>query len=161
MRGLKLAYSRYAESLTLPLSLWKGRGDPCAVGAFNGGEITLRNVNNTERARFLQFAILPAMMSDAHENYRNGAGARGHQRPAAAYARGRSHVAAHISCAAVSQLPAVLLGPARLSHRHVDATDCDELVRIPNHKLKTSARCRVGGRICANDDFIHLGRRAG
>jgi hypothetical protein len=55
VRGLKLAYSRYAESLTLPLSLWKGRGDPCAVGAFNGGEITLRNVNNTRTSSI--FAI--------------------------------------------------------------------------------------------------------
>ena len=114
-----------------------------------------------KRARFLQFAILPAMMSDAHENHRNRARAGRHQRPAAAYARGRNHVAAHISCATASQLSAVLLGPARLAHRHLDATDCDELVRLPNHKLKTPARCSVGGRICANDAFIHLGRRAG
>ena len=121
----------------------------------------LRSVNNTERARFLQFSSLPAMMSDAHENYRNRARAGRHQRPAAAYARGRNHVAAHISCATASQLSTVLLGPARLAHRHLDATDCDELVRLPNHKLKTPARCSIGGRICANDAFIHLGRRDG
>jgi hypothetical protein len=114
-----------------------------------------------ERARFLQFAILPAMMSDAHENYRNCTRAGRHQRTSAACSRGERHVAAHISGAAASQLPAVLLGSARLADRHLDATDCDELVRLPNHKLKISARCSGGGRICANDAFIHLGRRAG
>src|SRR4051812_26784474 len=65
----------------------------------------------------LQFAILPAMMSDAHRNHRNRARAGRHQRSAAAYARGRNHVAAYISCATASQLSAVLLGPARLAHR--------------------------------------------
>src|SRR5947208_7702974 len=109
----------------------------------------------------LQLLVSPVMMSDAREKYRNRARARRHQRLAAAYARGRNHVAAYISCATASQLSAVLLGPARLTHRNLDATDCDELVRIPNHKLKTSARCSVGGRLCADDAFRHLGRRAG
>ena len=112
-------------------------------------------------ARFLQLLVAPAMMTDAHENHRNRAGAGGHQRAAAAYARGRNHVAAYISGATASQLSAVFLGPAHLAHRHVDAADCDELVRLPNHELKTSARRGIGGRICANDAFIHLGRRAG
>src|SRR2546423_14981241 len=101
------------------------------------------------------------MMSDAREKYRNRARAGGHQRSAATSARGRNHVAAYISCATASQLSAVLLGPARLAHRHLDATDCDELVRIPTHKLKTYARCSVGGRVCANDAFIHMGRGPG
>src|SRR6266511_4992400 len=74
---------------------------------------------------------------------------------------GGIHVAAYISCAAASQLSAVLLGPARLAPRHVDTADCDELVRLLTHKLKISARCSGGGRICANDAFIHLGRRDG
>ena len=161
MRGLKLAHSRYAESLTTPSPFLKGEASPCASGLwFVMSNQRLRN-NNRERARFLQFAILPAMMNDAHEHYRNRARAGGHQRPAGAYARGANHVAAHVSCAAASQLSALLLGPARLAHRHLDATNCDELVRIPDHKLKTSARCSVGGRICANDAFIHLGRRDG
>src|SRR2546423_10432913 len=97
------------------------------------------------------------MMSDAREKYRNRARAGGHQRTAAAHARGRNHVAAYISCATASQLSAVLLGPARLTHRNLDATDCDELVRIPNHKLKTSARGSVGGRDLAHDRFLQLG----
>src|SRR5882757_8151386 len=118
------------------------------------------DTNAAATRSILQLSVSPAMMSDAREKYRNRARAGRHQRPAAAYARGRNHVATHISCATASQLSAVLLGPARLAHRHLDATDCDELVCIPNHKLKTPARCSVGGRICADDAFIHLGRRA-
>ena len=100
------------------------------------------------------------MMSDARENYRNRARAGRHQRPAAAYAGGRNHVAAYISCAKASQLSAVFLGPARLAYRHVDAADRYELVRLPNHKLKTAARRGIGSRICTDDAFIHLGRRS-
>src|SRR5262249_58358499 len=107
------------------------------------------------------FAILPVMMSDAHKNYRNCPGAGRPQRSAGAYARGRNHVAVHISRAAASQLPPVFLGSARLARRHLDATDCDELVRLPNHKFKTSARCGGGGWRCADHVFSYLGRRAG
>ena len=49
------------------------------------------------RPSILQFAMLPAMMSDAHENHRNSARAGRPQRLAATCARGRNHVAAHIS----------------------------------------------------------------
>src|SRR5436190_15538560 len=124
-------------------------------------ESTVSQHQHTRTALVLQFTMVPAMMSDADGNHRNGARAGRHQRPAAPYAHGRNHVAAHISSAAASQLPAVLLGPTRLAHRHVDAADCDELVYLSNHKLKISARCSVGGRICADDVFIYLGRHAG
>src|SRR4029079_10228652 len=101
------------------------------------------------------------MMSDAHGNHRNRARAGRHQRPAGTYACGRNYVAAYIPCATPSQLPAVLLGPTRLAYRHLDAADRDELVRLPNHKLKTSARRGIGGRLCADDAFIDLGGGAG
>src|SRR5262245_12882358 len=61
------------------------------------------------------------MMGDAHENHRNGARAGRHHRASATCARGWNYVAAHISCLTTSQLPAVLLGSARLAHRHLDA----------------------------------------
>src|SRR5438045_9738648 len=54
-----------------------------------------RSINTHKRPRFLHFSSLPAMMSDAHENHRNGARAGGHQRPAAAHARRWNHVAAY------------------------------------------------------------------
>ena len=114
-----------------------------------------------EQSRFLQFPILPAMMSDAHENYRNRACAGRHQRPAAAYARGRNHLAAHISCATASQLSAVLLGPACLAHRHLDATNCDELVRISDHQFKILTRPRLCHRFCADGSFVNMGWRDG
>src|SRR3954463_13659313 len=117
--------------------------------------------STTRTALLLQFAPLPAMMSDAHGNNRNGTRAGRRQRPTAASARRRNHVAAHISCAKASQLSTVLLGPARLAYRHVDAADCDELVRVPNHELKISTRRGGCGRICAHDAFIDLGRRSG
>src|ERR1044071_5911897 len=84
--------------------------------------------------RFLQFAIMPAMMIDVHDNHRNRTGAGRHRRSAATSARGQNHVAAYISCAAASQLPALLLGTVGLAHWHVDATDRDELVRLPDHQ---------------------------
>ncbi len=101
------------------------------------------------------------MMSDADGNNRNRARAGRHQRAAGTDARGENHVAAYVSCATASELSAVLLGATRFAHGHLDAADRNELVRLPNHKLKTSARRRVGGRICADDAFIDLGRRAG
>ncbi len=113
------------------------------------------------RKHFVRSLNRRGLFPDADENHRNRPGAGGHQRPAAAYARGRNHLAAYISCVTASQLSAVLLGPARLAYRHVDAADRDELVRLPNHKLKAPARRGVGGWICADDAFIDLGRRAG
>ena len=123
--------------------------------------LSTRKIYHTKVLRFLQFAILPAMMSDADEDYRNCARAGRSQWPAAPPARGWNHVAAYISRATASQLPAFLLGTVGLAYWHLDATDCDELVRVPNHKLKTFTWCSVGGRIGANDAFVHLGRCAG
>src|SRR3954447_23701604 len=96
--------------------------------AFHSPEFT------TLTALLLQFALLPAMMSDAHGNNRNGTRAGRHQRPTAADACRWNHVAAHISRATASQLSTIFLGPARLAYRHVDAADRYELVRLPNHK---------------------------
>src|SRR5437763_308162 len=101
------------------------------------------------------------MMTDADEQYRNSTRAGGHQRAPAAHAGGRNHVAAHFSRAAASQLPAFLLGSARVAYRHMDATDGNELVRLPNHEFETFTRpggCR-GFR--ADDAFVSVGRRAG
>jgi len=114
-----------------------------------------------EQSRFLQFPILPAMMSDADANHRNCARAGRHKWTAAASARGANHVAAHVSRAAASQLPALFLGTIGFSHRHVDATDCDELVRLPDHEFKIFARPRRCDRVCADGLLVHMGRRAG
>src|SRR5438874_2509101 len=114
-----------------------------------------------EPARFLQLSVVPAMMSDADRDNGNSPRAGGHQWPAAAHAGGRHHVAAHVSRAAVSQLPAFLLGPACLAHRHVDATDSNELVRLPNHEFEIFARPRGCCWFGADGALVSVGRHAG
>src|ERR1044072_4139175 len=99
------------------------------------------------------------MMSDVHENHRNGASAGRHQWPAAAAACGRNYVAAHIPCAAPPQLSAVFLGTIGLADRHVDDTDCNELVRLPDHQFKILTRARRSDRFCADGSLLSLGRR--
>src|SRR5262249_30352521 len=114
-----------------------------------------------EQGGFLQFAIMPAMMINAHDNYRNRTSAGRHRRAAAATARGKNHVAAHISRAAAPQLPTVFLGTIGLAYRHMDATDHDELVRLPNYQLKIFARPCRRDRFCANGLLVHMGWRVG
>src|SRR5215467_11024040 len=100
------------------------------------------------------------MMTDAEQNYRNSPRPGGPQWAPAAHARWRNHLAAHFSRAPTSQLPAFLLGPTRLADRHVDATDLNELVRLPDHELEIFARpggCRGFG---ADGAFVIVGRRA-
>src|SRR5947207_1622279 len=100
------------------------------------------------------------MMTDADEQQSNRTCARGHERPAAPHPGRRHHVAAHFSRVASSQLSAVLLGPTRVAHRHVDAADCDELVRLRNYEFEIFARGRLCGRIRADDAFVSLGWNA-
>src|ERR1051326_667972 len=100
------------------------------------------------------------MMSDADRDNGNGPRAGGHQWPPAAHAGGGHHVAAHVSRAATSQLPAFLLRPACLAHRHVDATDGDELVCLPNHEFEILARPRGCGWFGTDGNLVSVGRRA-
>src|SRR5437870_10958739 len=99
------------------------------------------------------------MMTDADKGNGNGPRAGGHQWPPTPDARRRHYMAAHVSRAAPPQLPVVLLGSARFAHRHMDAADCDELVCVPNHKLKISARCSIGGRIRSEEHTSELQSR--
>ena len=69
-----------------------------------------------ERPQILQFMILPAMMNDAHENYRNRARRKILKLAGSAAYQWWDYVAAHISCAAASQLPALLLGDSWSRH---------------------------------------------
>ena len=62
---------------------------------------------------------------------------------------------------AASQLSPLFLGPACLAHRHMDATDGDELVCVSDHEFEITAwRCRRRG-IRADDVVLDLGRLAG
>src|SRR5262249_19114332 len=101
------------------------------------------------------------MMSDADEDDRNRARAGRSQWPTAPPARGWNHVAAYISRATASQLPAFLLGTVGLAHWHLDATDCDELVRLSDYQLKIFARPRLCHRFCADGSLVSVGRRIG
>src|SRR5947207_2448592 len=101
------------------------------------------------------------MMSDVGKNYRNSTRAGGHQRTTAPRACGRNHVAAHVSRTAISQLSPVLLGPTRLAHRHVDAADGDELVRLSNHELEIIAWPGGCRRLCTHGALVGVGRRVG
>ena len=92
---------------------------------------------------------------------RNRARAGGYQRPAAAFAGRRRQLAAHVSRASVSQLSAVFLGPVGLAHRHLDATNRHELVRLRNHKFKVPAWRGRRGRLGADDVVFDLGRVSG
>ena len=100
------------------------------------------------------------MMTDADKDYRNGARAGGHQRPATAHAGGRHHVATYVSRAPSSKLPAVLLGPTHLAGRHVDATNGDELVCLSNHEFKAAFGRRRRRGIRPDDVILDLGRLA-
>src|SRR5919204_5012557 len=112
---------------------------------FPNGNAAASRIRSAESQRsvctFLQLSALPIMMPDADKDNGNGPRAGGYQWPTAPHAGWRHHVAAHVSGAAAPQLPAVLLGSARLAHRHVDATDRDELVRLSNHEFEIFARC--------------------
>src|SRR5919106_819377 len=90
------------------------------------------------RKHFVRNLRRRGLFPDANEEHRHRASARRYQWPAAPHSSGRSQLASHISRAAASQLSALFLGPARLAHWHVDATDGDELVRISNPQFEVA-----------------------
>src|SRR5438309_9584339 len=97
----------------------------------------------------------------AAQHYRDSTRAGRYQRPAAAPASGRNHLASHVPRPAASQLSPLFLGPARLAHWHVDATNSHELVRLSDHEFKIIARHCRRRRFRADDAVLDLGWIAG